>query len=158
MKSILIFFAVVLFILFSSAQAQVITDSSQNSAFQNLIQKYSNNLSVNWNKHTGTPDIIQFSIPHKFANESKNSADLFLGEIKELLKVRRDTDKLDFVGQKEKKGIKYLKYIQVYKGLPVLGGEYVLTIQANGNVQAALGSFYKDIKLNTQPSVLISMG
>lgn len=54
----------------------------------------------------------------------------FLKEISGILKQRTAVDDLVFTEYKtDNKGIGYFKFKQTYKGIPVIGGEYVITVQ-----------------------------
>lgn len=136
--------------------AQNIPDSSQTVTLTNLLQKYPANFSSHWNDKTGTPDIIIFSNPLAFAKDQKNSALNFLREVFGLFKLRATDDNLVFTENKiDDKGIGYFRFDQTYGGIPVIGGEYVITVLPNNCVRLALGSFIKNITINTNPSITL---
>lgn len=139
--------------IFSFTHAQVNPDSAQLAALSNLQEKMGNELGINWNDKTGTPDIIVLSKPHSFDADPKISAKLFLQEMKNLLKKKDAED--DFVLKRinQDSSILYIRFEQFYKNIPVSGGEYVVTILHNGKVQSALGKFHKDISIDVKPSL-----
>ncbi len=150
-KSISILLMTVLLSIFSFTEGQLQPDTTQLAALSDLLVKMNNNLGVNWNEKTGTPDVITFEKPHIFDSEPTASARLFLEEIKSLLKKNEIED--DFILQRINKNdsIQYFRFNQYYKNIPVQGGEYVITLLPGGKVQCALGKFYKDICLNVNP-------
>ena len=111
------------------------------------------NLEVSWDKRNGSPQIISFDLPVSFSTDQKESADNFIKQIKKLLDYREDNDSLILVKTNEHRGRKYLRYQQWYKGVHVKGGEYVVTVMKDGKVKTALGSFYKDLNIDTKPTI-----
>ncbi len=154
MKTKLFFLILVSELLFDISIAQNLPDSSQSVALVNLFQKYPGNFASHWNNKTGTPDVITFSHPLAFAKDQKNSAANFLKEVSGILKQRASDDNLVFTENKiDDKGIGYFRFDQTYKEIPVIGGEYGITVLPNNCIQLALGSFIKNIIVNTSPSI-----
>lgn len=153
MKNIISFLLVALLGIFSFTQGQVNPDSAQLAALANLQGKMNNSLGINWNNKTGTPDIIVFSKPHSFDDDSKTSAKLFLKEMRNLLKKKDAED--DFVLKRinQDSSIQYIRFEQFYKNILVRDGEYVVTVLPNGKVQSALGKFHKNISVDVKPTL-----
>lgn len=135
---------------------QTLPDSSQVSALNELRGKYKKNIQINWNKTNGAPDIITFSKPVVFDKSQEKSATNFLKNIYKLIKYRVKKDTLLLIKQSENKGTKYLRFQQKYEGIHVKGGEYIVTVLQDGSIQAALGFFYKDLELDTQPRISLN--
>lgn len=153
MKNIFSFLLAALMGIFSFTQGQVSPDSAQLAALSNLQERMNNSLGINWNDKTGTPDIIVFSIPHSFDVESKNSANLFLKEMKNLLKKKEVEDDLRLRRINQVDSIQYIRFEQFYKNIPVSEGEYVITVLPGGKVQCALGKFHKNISIDVKPAL-----
>ena len=153
MKTKVIFILFFLTVYLSSSFAQVSPNSSQLSAYQQLNDKYKNGIELNWNKRNGSPEIISFYKPVAFSNDLKESSSKFLKEITKLLDYRTKKDTLILFKTNENKGRQYFRYQQWYKGVKVKGGEYVVTVLPDGKVKTALGSFYKNINIETNPQI-----
>lgn len=151
MKNIISYLLAVMFGVFSFTQGQINPDSTQLAALLNLQIKMNNNLGVNWNEKTGTPDIIILSRPQSFATEPTSSAKLFLKEIKNLLKKKDIEDNLILKRINQIDSIQHIRFDQYYKNIPVKGGEYVITLLPGGKVQSALGKFFKNISISVNP-------
>ncbi len=151
MKNIVSFLLVVLLSVFNFTQGQVNPDSTQLEALKNFRERMNNNLGVNWNEKTGTPDIITFSNPYSFATEPTTSARLFLKEIKNLLRKKDIEDNLNLQRIIQTDSIKHIRFGQYYKNVPVQGGEYVISVLPGGKVQSALGKFHKNISISILP-------
>ena len=139
--------------IFSFSFGQIQPDKFQLSALQELNAKYNNGIKIKWGEKNGSPEIITFSNPISFDKVQENSAKLFLKEITDLIKYRIKKDTLVIVKCNETKGIKHFRFQQKYEGIPVKGGEYVVTALNDGKIKMALGSFYKDISIDTKPSI-----
>lgn len=132
MKSKFGFLLFLLFGIFTYAFAQVEPDSVQLLSYQELLAKYQNNIGINWSKTAGSPDIITFSKPIAFEKNHEKSSKEFLKELKGLLKYRVKKDSLVLIKTNENEGVKYFRYQQKYEGLPVKGGEYMITVPQEG--------------------------
>src|SRR5262249_49177245 len=50
-------------------------------------------------------------------------------------------------------GLQYVPYERTYKGLPVLGGDFVVVTEADGDVASTSVAQHKTIKLQTKPTL-----
>lgn len=139
--------------LCSFALGQKQPDSTQIAGVAGLQMRLNIAVGINWNDYTGTPDMITLAVPVTFSSDPRESAQFFLRELGEIHKENSENDRLEFHSLKENKGISYLKFKQTFKGVPVIGGEYVVTVQKGGGVQAALGLFHKEIQLDVVPTM-----
>ncbi|MEX1140269.1 MAG: hypothetical protein WEF53_13065, partial [Bacteroidota bacterium] len=151
-KVFTILFGLVFLCSFVFGQKQ--PDSTQIAGVASLQLRLSNAVGINWNDRTGTPDIITLASPVVFSSDPRQSAELFLRELVEIQKENPENDRLEFHSLKENRGFSYLKFKQTYKGLPVIGGEYVVTVQNGGGVQTALGLFHKEIRIDVVPTIV----
>lgn len=124
MKNIIIFLLLVFLAIFNYAESQIRPDSVQLAAFSNIQQQ----MGVNWNEKTGTPDIIMLAKPYSFASDPVASAKLFLNSIKDILRKHEPNDDLVLQRINENDDIQYLRFDQFYKNIPVLEGEYLVTV------------------------------
>jgi Zn-dependent metalloprotease len=153
MKNIVSSLLIALLGIFSYAESQIRPDSIQLIAFSSIRAKMNNGIGVNWNEKTGTPDIIMLATPHSYASEPVTSANLFLKEIKGLLKKDESNDDLVLQRANKDEDIHYLRFDQFYKNIPVRGGEYLVTVLPGGKVQSALGKFHKNITIEITPMI-----
>lgn len=143
----------ILFGIFNFTLGQFRPDSVQLTALSNLQKKMNNTLGVHWNDKTGTPDIITFNKPYSYASDELNSAKLFLKDIENILQKKNVNDDFVLQGINTDSSLQYIHFTQTYKKIPVLGGNYVVTVLPGGKVQSVLGSFYKDISLDITPNL-----
>lgn len=132
---------------------QILPDSSQLAALKDLYSRYDSSFAVHWDEKNGTADIITLGKPRSFALDPVVSAQTFLQEIQGLLKKRYVVDELQVQQSQTNDGIRYVRFKQYYKGVPVGGGEYVVTLLPGRKVQSALGGFYKDIHVDVTPKL-----
>ena len=146
----------ILFGIFNLTEGQFRPDSVQLTALSNLQQKMNNSLGVHWNKKNGTPDIITLEKPRSYSTDPITSAKLFLNEMKNIMKKKDIDDKFIFQRVSKDSTIEYVNFEQSYKNIPVLGGNYVITVLPGGKVQSALGNFHKDIAINVKPKLNVN--
>jgi Zn-dependent metalloprotease len=156
MKSKIIFLLALISASFQVSTGQIKPETSQLSAIHVLNAKYKNNIEISWNKTNGSPETITIYNPVSFDNDHEKAANKFINDFKNLLKCRYNEDSLVIIGRDENKGIKYFRYRQKYKDIPVYGGEYVVKVLKDGSIHTALGSFYKDISINIKPNITAS--
>jgi len=130
-------------------------DSTRLAAVKELNNRFNNSFAVHWNEQSGTADIITLSKPISFGESPIASATSFLQEFKPVLRKRDSDDELAVDRSVEKRGIHYVRFKQYYKGLPVRGGEYVVTVLSGAKVQLALGGFYSGIQINVAPQLTV---
>lgn len=148
MKKGIGFIVAALMITVSAAHSQVRPDADQMAAFATLYTRFDSAFAVHWNEQTGTPDVMTFWKHRAFARNPRTSAELFLQEIRGLLKQRSTDDEFKFERTREEDGIRHVRLRQVYKNLPVRGGEYVVTVLQGNKVQSVLGGFYPSIDID----------
>jgi len=139
--------------MFCNLIGQTLPNENQLIAYKNLCTKYPANSSVNWNESNGSPETINISESIAYYKDPINSANEFINEIKPLLQYNSKTDSLLLTKKTKHKNRIFLKYEQSYKGVQVKGGEYVLTMSQDGKIRTIMGSFYKDINVQTIPSI-----
>ena len=67
-------------------------DSTQLLNFENLKTEYEQNIAVQWDKVTGSPEIIRFAKPIQFDKNSSKSAEKFINKMKGIIKSRENKD------------------------------------------------------------------
>ena len=154
-RFISIFLFTILFGIFNYTESQLRPDSVQLTALSNFQQKMNNPIGLHWNNKTGTPDIITFEKPHSYSTDPTTSAKLFLNEVKGLFKKSETDDKFVFKRVNKDSSIQYIHFEQSYKNIPVIGGNYVITVLPGGKVQSALGNFHKDISISITPKFTV---
>jgi Zn-dependent metalloprotease len=140
-------------VFLSNIFAQQPPTPNQIKAQQVLNEKFQQQLKLIWNNKNGSPEIISFNTPIVFDRNQKTSAVMFLQEIRNLVNCQTKQDTFILIKSNENKGKKYFRFQQHYNGVKVKGGEYVVTVLPYGNVKTALGSFYKNINVDTKPKI-----
>jgi hypothetical protein len=150
--------AIVVAILSSSVpgRGQSVPEPEQIAALDSLNGRFGRSLDVHWNSTSGTPDAIRFTIPRAFNSDPAISARMCLDVLRGVLAQRSLEDRLDVIETRVSDGLRHVRFDQRYKGITVRGGEYVVTVRTNGEVQALLGLFHKRIFVDTRPRILLT--
>jgi Zn-dependent metalloprotease len=110
------------------------------------------NMTVRWNDMGGSPDVIYdfASAPHSGTPEE--AARAFISQNASLFGV---TDMNNFVlfSQKQALGGHLLRFRQRFNGVPVHDGGIGIVMNANKQVIMTSGPFFRDVSVNTQPSL-----
>ncbi len=111
------------------------------------------NFSITGVDHKGTPTFISGNLGNIGAGHNDASAKAALKGQKDLLKMTGSEDFDTLSVTKDSLGQTHYKYQQTLKGLPVVGAEYIVHVDRNGNVKAMNGRFAADENLPRNPSV-----
>lgn len=144
---------VILLLVTHSLRAQVEPDSVQLRSLQALESNGNTRIAVQWDQKSGTPASIRFETPVRFDSDPSLSVHSLVNEVKGMLKFRDTMDELLQTTVREMKGVHYVRLIQRYKGVRVLGGEYVFAVRDGGFVQSGLGNFFSGIEIETTPGL-----
>jgi Zn-dependent metalloprotease len=139
----------------------------QSDALARLNAQTGNTVSVSFNDATGTARFVRITrgeaklspAPSRSARAGadggkSDSATQFLKDYSPLFGIRNVAEELSAgAAVKDKLGGSTVRYKQVYRGLPVLGGELKAHFDASDNLVATNGTFVPDITVNPTPSL-----
>jgi len=110
-------------------------------------------ITVKGSDHNGTPTFVSGDLGSLGAGHNDKAAKAFLKSQKDLLPLSGQEDFDTALVTKDELGQTHYKFAQTLKGLPVFGAEYIVHVDANGNVKAMNGRFAADDKLARNPTV-----
>ena len=127
--------------------------TSQKKAFANL-QEVDPNAEVRWDEKTGAPARVRGALSGPQAGDPETIARQFLAASKDMfaMKVPEEELQLKAVGT-DMRGNRHVRYQQMYKGLPVFGGELVVHMDGENAIRGVNGKFTPRIDLPTEPTV-----
>ena len=110
---------------------------------------------VHWQNKSGTADIITFGRSYSFSQDPLTSAQTFLQAFGGIMRERSGIDEPREQNLKTNKKISYARFEEFYEGIPVVGGQYAVTVLPGGKIQAALGGFFKNIAVGNSPKLSV---
>lgn len=128
---------------------------NQKEAYDQIMLRHNDNVKIKIDEKKGVPKIISFDKSHAYDENSALSSKKFLDDFSGIFGVRLNEDYFQECRSTGDKKLNSIKYQQIYKGIPVFGGEIVVSMINGGEVKGALSSYYKDISLNTNPNITI---
>lgn len=109
---------------------------------------------IQWKGNTGVPRIIFKGLTKTVYKGSPEAmARQFLTENRELFSMKSNLSDLRHAKTQTHRGTHHVTFEQFYMGLPVEGGEYLVHIRENGQIDMANGHYYPNIDISTTPSV-----
>ncbi len=111
------------------------------------------NFSITGVDHKGTPTFVTGDLGNIGSKHNDASAKALLKAQKDLLKMQGTEDFDTLSVTKDSLGQTHYKFQQTLKGLPVVGAEYIVHVDGNGNVKAMNGRFAADENLPRNPSM-----
>lgn len=126
---------------------------SQKTLFKGL-QKIDPNAQVTWDEKTGTPSHLRGSFSGPQAGAPETIAQQFLTAHKGLFAMKAPEEEVQLKGvTTDARGNKHVRYRQVYKTLPVFGGELVVHLTSDNAVRGVNGKYTPGIDLPTDPKI-----
>jgi Zn-dependent metalloprotease len=127
--------------------------ASQLSALEQLKSAAAaSNLTARWNDFGGSVDVIKDFASQPLAGTPEQAARTFIAANSSLFGVSNVND-LRLFSQKDALGGHLLRFQQSFNGLDVKDGGIGLVLNANNQVIMASGPFFRDVSLNTTPSL-----
>lgn len=130
-------------------QASRKIQSQASDAVHSLEAKTRGRVKIRWNRRTGSPRSIRGILTDPAEGTAQEIARQFLAENRELFGIRADVSDLQYVQITERRGIRHVKFHQVYHGLPVFGAEVIVHIDQADRVQMVNGEYCSEIEVNT---------
>ena len=139
--------------LASNVQALRQASSEQLAALNNLkTQSNAPNMTVRWNDFGGSPDVIYDFASQAFPGNPEEAGRAFISQNAALFGVS-DVGNLRLFSHKQALGGHLIRFQQTFNGVPVKDGGIGLVMNANNQVVMASGPHFRNINVNTEPSL-----
>ncbi|HEX8459539.1 MAG TPA: M4 family metallopeptidase [Pyrinomonadaceae bacterium] len=109
-------------------------------------------LTVRWNDFGGSPDVLRDFASAPYAGTPEDAARAFLSANSVAFGISNLAD-LRLVRATPALGGHLLRFQQTYNGLDVKDGGIGLVLNANNQVTMASGPYFRDVQVNTQPTL-----
>lgn len=110
------------------------------------------NMIVRWNEFGGSPDVVMDFASHAYSGTPEEAGRAFLSENAALFGISNVSD-LQLVTDREALGGHLLRFKQTFNGIDVKDGGIGLVMNANKQIIMASGPFFRDINVNTTPTL-----
>lgn len=127
--------------------------AAQTAALDTLrSQTASPDLTMRWNGFGGSPDVIYNFASSPLSGTPEQAARGFISQNAAVFGVASD-DQLQLFSSRNALGGSLVRFQQVHNGIPVRNGGIGVVMDKNGRVVMASGPFFRDVNVNTSPSV-----
>ncbi len=127
--------------------------SNQLTALNNLKSSVNApNMTVRWNSFGGSPDTMFDFASAAFEGTAEEAGRAFISQNAALFGVS-DMNNLRVFSQKDALGGHLIRFQQTFNGIPVKDGGIGLVMNANNQVLMASGPYFRDVTVNTQPTL-----
>lgn len=110
------------------------------------------NMTVRWNDFGGSPDVLMDFASHAYTGTPEEAGRAFLSENAAIFGIGNTSD-LQLVSNREALGGHLLRFKQTFNGIDVKDGGIGLVMNANQQVIMASGPFFRDVNVNTTPTL-----
>jgi hypothetical protein len=110
------------------------------------------NMTVRWNEFGGSPDVVMGFASPAYQGTPEEAGRAFLAANAGLFGVTNVQD-LQLVSNVSALGGNLLRFKQTFNGVDVKDGGIGLVMNASNQVIAASGPYFRDVNVNTQPSI-----
>jgi hypothetical protein len=127
--------------------------ADQLSAAENLrANTGASGMTVRWNDFGGSPDVLMDFATHAYTGTPEEAGRAFLSENAAVFGIANVSD-LQLVSDREALGGHLLRFKQTFNGIDVKDGGIGLVMNANQQVIMASGPFFRDVNVNTTPTL-----
>lgn len=116
------------------------------------VSTNASNMQVRWNTFGGSIDAIYDFASESFPGTPEEAGKAFVAKNAALFGVS-DINDLQVFSQRDALGGHLIRFQQTFNGIPVKDGGIGLVMNANNQVIMASGPFFRNISVNTQPSL-----
>lgn len=109
-------------------------------------------MEVRWNDFGGSPDVVYDFASQSFTGTSEEAGRAFLSQNAAAFGIS-DVNNLRVFSQREALGGYLIRFQQTFNGIPVTDGGIGLVMNGNKQVIMASGPFFRDVAVNTAPSI-----
>lgn len=110
------------------------------------------NMTARWNDFGGSPDVMYDFASQPFPGTPEEAGRAFLNQNAALFGLS-DMNTVRVFSEKAALGGHLVRFQQVFNGVPVSDGGIGIVLNGNNQVIMASGPFFRDINVNTQPSL-----
>ncbi len=110
------------------------------------------NMTVRWNSFGGSPDTMFDFASAAFEGTPEEAGRAFISQNAAVFGVS-DLNNMRVFSQKNALGGNLIRFQQTFNGIPVKDGGIGLVMNANNQVIMASGPFFRDVNVNTQPTI-----
>ncbi len=110
------------------------------------------NMTIRWNDFGGSPDVVYDFASARFEGTPEAAGRAFLTQNAALFGMS-DINNLRVFSQKDALGGHLIRFQQTFNGIPVKDGGIGLVMNANNQIVMASGPFFRDVSINTQPTL-----
>ena len=110
------------------------------------------NMQVRWNEFGGSPDVIYDFASQPLSGTAEEAGRAFLSQNAALFGIL-DISTLRVFSQRAALGGNLIRFQQTFNGIPVKDGGIGLVMNANNQVIMASGPYFRDVAVNTQPTI-----
>ncbi len=110
------------------------------------------NLQMRWNDFGGSPDVIYDFASQPLSGSPEEAARAFIGQNAALFGVS-DLNNLRVFSNRAALGGHLIRFQQTFNDIPVKNGGIGVVLNANNQVIMASGPFFRNINVNTQPTL-----
>jgi Zn-dependent metalloprotease len=110
------------------------------------------NMQVRWNDFGGSPDVIYDFASEPFSGTPEEAGRAFLAQNASLFGLS-DLNSITLFSAREALGGHLVRFQQTFNGVPVKDGGIGLVMNGNKQVVMASGPFFRDVNVNTEPSI-----
>lgn len=126
---------------------------AQLAAIQSLkTSANAQNMQVRWNAFGGSPDVMYDFASQPFSGTPEEAGRAFLTQNAAAFGIS-DIANLRLFSQREALGGYLVRFQQTFNGVPVKDGGVGLVMNANKQVIMASGPYFRDVAVNTQPTI-----
>ena len=110
------------------------------------------NMRMRWNDFGGSPDVVADFASQPFAGTPEEAGRAFLSENSAAFGIS-DMNDLRVFSERTALGGNLIRFQQTFNGIPVTDGGVGLLMNGNKQVIMASGPFFRNVTVNTQPSI-----
>jgi thermolysin/neutral peptidase B len=111
-------------------------------------------VNIRWNSRTGSPRSIRGGLTQPGEGSAQEIARQFLAEHHELFGFREDLADLRYLRTTELRGVRHVRFQQVFHGFPVFGAELNVHIDQADRVQMVNGEYCPGIDLDPAQNLI----
>jgi Zn-dependent metalloprotease len=124
-------------------------------AVRSLTEKAPGRVKIRWNRRTGTLRSVRGILTAPEKGTDQEIARRFLIDNRDLFGMREDLSDLQDVQTTEHRGIRHVKFRQIYQDLPVFGAEIIVHIDQADRVQMVNGEYCSGINVDTTAAPIL---
>lgn len=128
---------------------------SQPREWHAFLQREAGDWQVRWDERDGIPAMIRARgaepLPGWDLDRGRALRDFFTRN-GDLFGLRPDRDEFVKAGERERHGVRHVRMRQLHRGLPVLGGEYMASVDRDGRLRLLAGRAVPVADLDVRPA------